>query len=303
MQIIEKYTYSLSKAHEPVAKAEPGEVLKFITKDCFCEQIKDESQHIGEIDLSHANPATGPVYIQGAEVGDVLVVDIYDIEVAERGIACTFNETGPLHDLCEPKTRLIPIKDGYAHFNEVKWPINPMIGVIGTAPAEDDIPCGFAYDHGGNMDSNKITKGARLYLPVRVPGALLQMGDLHATMGDGELCGTGVEISGEVTVKVSLIKGFELNWPVTELQDRWYVNATGKNYDESLVTASKELCRLMQPVYGWDTSDIFIYLSVQGFAEINQSTRPAHDDMVNVRVGIPKTAEKGPLIPRTQQNA
>lgn len=296
MQVISKYTYTFSKDNEPVASARPGEVLLFRTKDCFCEQITDESQHIGEIDLSQANPASGPVYIEGAEAGDVLAVDIYDISVASSGISCTFNETGPLHEWTEPRTRVIPIENGFAQYKDIAWPIRPMIGVIGTAPAEGAIACGFALDHGGNIDSNKITKGARVYLPVRVPGALLQMGDLHATMGDGELCGTGIEISGEVTVKVSLIKNFALNWPVTELADSWYVNATGKSYDESLMIGCKELCRLMEPVYGWDATDIFMYLSIQGSAEINQSTRPTYEDMVNVRVGIPKTAGKGPLI-------
>lgn len=296
MQVITEYTYTFSKDNKVVAKAKPGEVLLFKTKDCFCEQITDESQHIGEIDLSRANPATGPVFVEGAEPGDVLVVDIYDIQVAASGISCTFTETGPLHDISEPRTRVIPIENGYAKYNDISWPINPMIGVIGTAPAEESIACGYALDHGGNIDSNKISKGARVYLPVRVPGALLQMGDLHATMGDGELCGTGIEISGEVTVKISLIKNFELNWPVTELHDKWYVNATGKDYDESLVIGCKELCRLMEPVYGWDATDIFMYLSIQGFVEVNQSTRPTYEEMVNVRVGIPKTAGKKPLI-------
>ncbi|NLL65753.1 MAG: acetamidase [Clostridiaceae bacterium] len=296
MQRIEKYTYTFSKDNEPVATAKPGEILLFKTLDCFCEQIENESQLVAEIDLSHANPATGPVFVEGAEPGDVLVVDICNIDVADKGISCTFSDTGPLYESIEPRTREIPIEDGYAKFNDITWPINPMIGVIGTAPAEDDIACGYTGSHGGNMDSNKIAAGTRVYLPVRVPGALLQMGDLHATMGDGELSGTGVEISGEVTVKISLIKDFELNWPVTELKDRWYVNATGANYEESLILASKELARLMTPVYGWDASDILIYFSVQGFVEVNQGVKPIHDDMVNLRVGIPKTYGKTPLI-------
>ena len=106
----------------------------------------------------------------------------------------------------------------------------------------------------------------------------------------------GVEISGEILVRTTLIKNFELNWPVTEKEDWWYVNAKGKDYDESLVIGCKEMCRLMQPVYNWDPTDIFIYLSLQGNIEINQAARPIHDEMVNVRVGIPKTPGKKPLI-------
>ena len=69
-------------------------------------------------------------------------------------------------------------------------------------------------------------------------------------------------------------ENFELNWPVTEKDDWWFVNSKGKDYDESLVLGCREMCRLMQPVYNWDPTDIFIYLSLQGDVEINQACRP-----------------------------
>jgi len=296
MKIIDKSVYVFSKDTPPFCTAAPGEVLLFRTMDCFGEQFTSEDQLVEELDLTKANPAAGPVYIEGAEPGDVLAVDILDIKVADTGFACSMGETGPLHDISELRTRMLPVINGCVHFNDILWPIRPMIGVIGTAPAGEDVACGYADNHGGNMDSRMISKGARVYFPVRVPGALLQMGDIHATMGDGEICGTGVEISGEILVRTTLIKNFELNWPVTEKEDWWYVNAKGKDYDESLVIGCKEMCRLMQPVYNWDPTDIFIYLSLQGNIEINQAARPIHDEMVNVRVGIPKTPGKKPLI-------
>ena len=296
MKIIDKSVYTFSKNNPPFCSAQPGEVLLFRTMDCFGGQFTSEDQLMADLDLTKANPAAGPVFIEGAEPGDVLAVDILDVKVADVGFACSMGEAGPLYDICELRTRMMPIVDGCVQFNDVKWPIDPMIGVIGTAPSGEDVATGHAGDHGGNMDSRKIVKGSRVYFPVRVPGALLQMGDIHATMGDGEICGTGVEIAGEILVRTTLIKNFELNWPVTETADCWYVNAKGKDYDESLILCSKEMCRLMEPVYGWDPTDIFIYLSLQGDVEINQACRPMHDDMVNVRLGIPKTQGKKPLI-------
>lgn len=296
MKIINKSVYTFSKNNPPFCSAKPGEILLFCTMDCFGEQVTSEDQQVESIDLTKANPAAGPVYIDGAEIGDVLVVDILDIQVKDMGFACSLRETGPLADICQLRTRMIPIVDGCAKLNDVTWPTRPMIGVIGTAPGGDDIATGFTGDHGGNMDSRLISKGTRLYFPVRTAGALLQMGDIHATMGDGEVCGTGVEVSGEILVRTSLIKNFDLRWPVTEKEDWWYVNATGRNYDESLINGCKEMCRLMEPVYGWDATDIFIYLSVQGNIEINQACRPIHDEMVNVRVGIPKIPGKKPLV-------
>lgn len=296
LKIIDKSVYNFSKDNEPIERAKPGDILLFKTLDCFGGQISSEDQLVHELDLTKANPAAGPVYIEDAEPGDVLVVDILDITVGSKGFACSIPNSGPLHEGSEVRTKVIPIEDGYAKYNDIYWPINPMVGVIGTAPETGSVACGYADNHGGNIDSKLIKKGSRVYLPIRVKGALFQLGDLHATMGDGEICGTGIEICGEVLTKISIIKNLELNWPITETISHWYVNATGKSYDESLMIASKELCRLMKPVYNWDQTDVFIYLSLQGDVGINQGTRPMYDDMVNVRIGIPKVQGKEPLI-------
>lgn len=296
MQVVDNVMYAFSKDNEPLITAKSGEVLCFKTQDCFGEQIKSESQLVHELDLERANPTAGPVFLESAKPGDVLVVDILDIQVESPGFACSIGETGPLADVSETRTKLIPIQDGIATYNDIQWQVEPMIGVIGTAPGEGSISCGFAGNHGGNMDSAKIKKGARLYLPVRVDGGLLQIGDLHASMGDGEVSGTGIEVSGQVIVRVSLLKEFELHWPVTETENTWYVNSTASSYEEALVAASKELARLMEPVYGWDVTDIFMYLSVQGNVEINQGVFPVYSPMMTLRFGIPKTIGKAPLI-------
>ena len=288
MKVIDNNVYTFSAENAPAETACPGEVLLFRTLDCFGGQIKAECQTVQGLDMDHTNPAAGPVRIEGAAVGDVLMVDILDVAVEEAGIVCSMDGDGPLSHIAQVRTRKIPIQEGYAQFNGIQWPVRPMIGVIGTAPEEGTIGCGFTGNHGGNMDSRHIRKGTRVYLPVRVPGAMLQMGDVHATMGDGELCGTGIEIGSEILIKTRLIKDFQLNWPVTETEDWWYVNTTGTSYDEALKLGCEELCRLMQPVYGWDATDIFLYLSMQGTVEINQGMRPAPCDMLNLRVGVPK---------------
>ncbi|MDL2294694.1 acetamidase/formamidase family protein [Ruminococcaceae bacterium OttesenSCG-928-D13] len=296
MQIIDKSVYTFSKNNPPFSRAVPGEVLLFKTMDCYSGQIKSEQQPVEDLDLNRANPAAGPVFIEGAEPGDVLVVDILDIQVDKFGLARATPSTGPLGDQSETRTRAIEVVDGVASFNDVKWLVKPMIGVIGTAPDGEDVACGFAGDHGGNMDSKLITKGVRLYFPVRVPGALLQMGDLHASMGDGEVCGTGIEVAGEVLVNTRLIKNFPLNWPVTETEGHWYVNTEDDFLEGALKKAASELRRLMEPVYGWDTTDCFIYLSINGDVGINQSALPAGHPNVTLRFGIPKIPGKGPLI-------
>lgn len=298
MQIIDKSMYTFSKDNEPVATAKPGETLLFKTMDCFGDQISSEDQLVHEIDFSLANPAAGPVFVEGAEIGDVLVVDILDIQVEEKGFACTLGDLGPLSAKSETRTRVFEVKDGRTSFNGISWLVQPMVGVIGTAPAEGAVPTGYPGNHGGNMDSKIIQKGVRMYFPVRTKGALLQIGDLHASMGDGELSGTGIEIRGEVTARVDVIKDFELNWPVTETCDRIYVNTSAIEYEDALVAATNEMARLMEPVYKWDITDTAVYFSVQGDIEVNQSTRPMGDNDVGMtlRFGIPKSPEVQSLI-------
>ena len=109
--------------------------------------------------------AVGPVYIEGAEPGDVLVVDIHEVKVADEGTIATDDHCGPLFETTGYRTKKIPIKDGMATFNQVSFPINPMIGVIvprRPAPTSSTASVG---SHGGNMDNKKITQGHAPVLP------------------------------------------------------------------------------------------------------------------------------------------
>lgn len=296
MKTIDTSVWSFSPDHPPVAHLVSGEILRFKSRDCFNAQISGEDQLVHDLDLTKANPAAGPVAVQGAEPGDVLAVDILDIRVDQRGFACSMKGVGPLSHLSELRTRVIPVEEGVVQFNDIQWMARPMVGVIGTAPEKGAIPCGYSGDHGGNLDCRLIQKGSRVYLPVRVEGGLLQMGDLHASMGDGELCGTGVEISGEILVRVRLIKDVELHWPLIETDSFWYISTTGRTYEEALVPAAEELARLTCKAYGWDVTDFFIYLSLQGETTLNQGVYPASHPMHSLRLGIPKRADKKRLM-------
>lgn len=298
MKVIDTSVYTFDKDNAPVCTAEPGELLKFIPMDCFSNKLVSEDMQIADVlatGFDVANPAAGPVYIEGAEPGDVLVVDILDIIVADEGTVGTMEGCGPLSHDMELRVKKVPVKDGVADFKGIKFPIDPMIGVIGVAPAGEGIMCGSPGLHGGNMDSKLIKKGAKVYFPVNVPGALLQMGDLHATMGDAEVCGTGIEIPGEIIVKTSLIKNFELNMPVTETATHWWVNACAMDYEETLRIASEELSRLLMNITGWDRTDAYMYMSIQSDVCINQACKPCGLFM-DLRFGTPKLPGLKPLI-------
>ncbi len=180
-------------------------------------------------------------------------------------------------------------------FNDVKLPIDPMVGVIGLAPKTGEVACGFPGAHGGNMDCNKIVKGSRLYFPVNVEGALFQLGDLHARMGDGEIAGSGVEIPGKVKVKLDIIEDLEIQWPILETEDMWYAIGSDEEFEKALHYASKQIQDLVCKAYGWDKTDAYLYMSAVGSFEICQGCKPS-DLPVAIRFGVPKVAEKPRLI-------
>ena len=229
----ETAVYAMSPDNAPVAWVESGETILFETSDCFGGQIATENDHLGTLDWSRINPATGPVFVKDAMPGDTLKVEILQINVDKQAATVEAPGEGITGLAAEAEnTKILSVTDGCAVFNAmIKLAVKPMIGVIGTAPADESIPTGTPSFHGGNMDCKRIGEGAVLYLPVNVEGALLAMGDLHAVMGDGEVCVCGAEIAGEVTVRVSVIKGRPLPLPflVTEEHAMAIYSAEGLN--------------------------------------------------------------------------
>jgi len=291
-------TYKFDKNNKPTRRVDQGEVALFKTLDCYNEEVTSEDFRIIDPDLTTCNPCAGPLFINGAHPGDVLMVEILDIQVAPSGFCMTYDNCGALHKVSEMRTKLISVKDGVASFNDVEWIVTPMVGTIGVTPDGEPVPNGYIGKYGGNMDSTKVVAGSKLYFPVQVEGALLQMGDIHASMGDGELTGTGIEISGQVLVRTSVIKSTELNYPVVETPTAWYVIASSlEGFKEAMELSCTELCRLVSAAYKWDSTDVFLYLGLNGKLEINASVMPGPEDVaISLRAGIPKLSGKPPLI-------
>jgi amidase len=113
---------------------------------------------------------------------------------------------------------------------------------------------------------------------------------MHASMGDGEICFTGVEIAGEVDVRFDLLKGEQSTWPVTELPDRWVPHATADEYDEALSRCADEAARLLVDQHGFSIEDAFIFLSVACDAGVAQACKPSPGFGSIARFSIPKIA-------------
>ncbi|KEO81449.1 acetamidase/formamidase family protein [Tumebacillus flagellatus] len=268
--------YAMSKEHAPVLTVEDGATVVFETCDCFENQITAVDTPFEELDWDRINPATGPVYIEGAEVGDILAVQIQRIHLADRGVMLTGPGLGVIgDDLKEVSIRLLPIEDGRVVFSEkVKVPLNPMIGVIGTAPAGDPVSCGTPDAHGGNMDCKIITEGTTLYLPVNVPGALFALGDLHAAMGDGEVAVCGVEIAGEVTVQLSVLKGKSWKLPMAETADAVYAIGSQPLLDDAATLATQNMVHYLEIEAGLQKHEAIELMSIAGNLQICQVVDP-----------------------------
>jgi amidase len=278
---------------EPVLEVDPGTVVTFETNDCFSGQIRSESDLVTDIDLDRINSATGPVAVRGAMPGDSLVAEILDVRPISWGVATLIPGFGQLIEhVRAPLTRRFEVSDGEIRMNErVRFPVRPMVGVVGVATDSETLSNGLAGRHGGNLDDHLHGPGARMLFPVRQPGGMFAVGDMHASMGDGEICFTGVEIAGEVDMRFDLLKGSQATWPVTELRDRWVPHATADTYDEALALCAEEASRLLVDQWGFTVEDAFVFLSVACDAGVAQACKPAPGGFGTIaRFSIPKLA-------------
>ncbi|MEK3935710.1 acetamidase/formamidase family protein [Sporosarcina sp. FSL W7-1349] len=296
----EQSVYKFDKDNTPALTIESGENVLFNTFDCFSDQIQSEDQLVTSIDFSAVNPATGPVYVKGAQPGNILKVDIHDIQVRDWGVISTLPDIGILVHTVDPKTKIVKVEDHkIVHFNEeISFEAKPMIGVIGCAPAGEGIDNMYPGDHGGNLDNHVIKKGTTVYLPVNVEGALFGLGDIHASMGDGEICGTGVEIAASVETTLTTISGQTIPRPMVETKDSWYTVASNASTDRAIQIACEDMQTLLAKKWGLSLVDAYLLMSVAGDVQLCQCCKPnpGSDLEVIARFRMPKLAGMSPLI-------
>jgi amidase len=220
-----------------------------------------------------SNPMTGPVGIKGAEPGDALAVEILSIEVDAQGYVGVFPEVGIVRDVVNQRTvTMLPVKDGQVHFKDLRLPLKPMIGAMACAPLEP-ISVGLIGKHGGNMDNNRLAAGTTVHLPIYAPSGLFYVGDVHATMGDAEMCGSGAEIGARVHLRFKLEKGAAREWPWMETHDRWITTASAPSFEDAAEFATRSMIALLGERLGVSPADAFGLMSIAADLRINQYCR------------------------------
>ncbi len=279
-----------------------GAVVRLMLNDCYHGQVTSEADLPSGIDESLINAATGPIEVLEAQPGDTLVVDLLEINPGPRGAATVSAGRGQLQHLgLTDATRMFDVADGLVRMNDrVAFPVRPMVGVIGVATGGEVAPTLDAGPHGGNLDDNLHTVGTRVLLPVRQPGAMLAIGDMHAAMGDGEVGGSGVEIDGDVLIRVGVEPGRQTTWPAAVLDDHWVTHGTAvEDLTAAVDAACDEAGRLLVDQWGFTVEDAMVFLSVACDVGIAQAVHPCPGTVI-ARVKVPRIdACPLPFRPRT----
>jgi amidase len=292
----DQLTYAFDASIPPVATIRSGETITVETHDTSTGRIHQAGDVAGFIaarDPKKVNPAAGPIFIEGAEPGDTLDVEILAIRLGPYGFARLLRNAGVLQDGMEPDGIAMVETNGemLTFAGKVRYKARPMVGVVGVAPAEGTVYTAHPAAIGSNADFNAVTAGTIVHLPVRVHGALLAIGDLHASMGDGEVCGTGVEISGEVDARVTLRKGGAPERIWLETPEDWVQTGQGPTLEEAVQEGVEMMTRFLMRQLDLSRTEAFLLVSARGDVRIGQSAAiPGCDATVYVR--FPKAVER-----------
>jgi amidase len=279
--------FKMDGANPPAVRVHAGDIVVVDCVDGYGGVIKTETDNASKLDFDSINPATGPIYVEEAEPGDVLVAQILSIETAAQGAALVIPGYGLLKDEINTYfTKIAKVEAGRIRYREdVELPLKPMIGTFGVAPAGEGVSCLFPGDHGSNMDIKDVCAGSTVYLPVFVPGALLALGDAKATIGDGELGAAGLESDILATLRLDVVKGSPLPRPMIETQGEIMTCGTGKTMEEALKVAVRDMVGYLSRKLNLAEPEAYNLVSLVGDA------RPGNvvTEVVSMRVAVPKS--------------
>lgn len=281
------YVYTISAHHPPIARVACEETLCIETVDAFGGKLRSPEDLYSEkcSGPPRANPQVGPIYVDGAEPGDTLVVHIEQIEprepfavtalIPEFGGLTGTSHTATLDEPLPERTRILLIENGQLQFNDRTWlPLEPFLGTLGTAPDLEAISSLVPGYWGGNMDCVETGPGSSVWLPVHNEGALFFVGDAHARQGDGELTGVAAEISARVTLRFELLKSRRIQWPRIESSDYLMATGSARPLEDAARIAWRELIYWLVEDYAFDTLEAYQLLGLAGEMRLGNMVDP-----------------------------
>ncbi len=284
--------YLFNHGLSPILRVEPGESFVVETEDALSGNIRTEDRLPVPVDVPNLlisppelNPVAGPIYVEGAQKGDLLTVTIEKIVVDEQGVTCFVPGVGPLHDSkkwseCNgPFTHIIKhlpgpsgtTRDGKGVFSDkVTWDLKPFIGTIGVAPQREVESSLLSQGPwGGNMDVRDMKEGTTLYVNCYNDGALFYVGDVHASQADTEFYGIADETRAELTLRCGLIKNKTIPNPRLEMADSIVSLCSSRPMDDAIQTAMLDLMDWMVTDYGIDPKEAYMHLCINPDVRVN----------------------------------
>jgi len=279
--------YTAMGTYPPVLHIADGDTVQTTTVDARGQD--NQLRAVAE----RGNPQTGPFFVEGAEPGDSLAVHFDRLRPSRRAgwtaASLAANVVDPEYVPSLPQERglaewdvdvaawtatLVTPETSLGRFT---LPLAPMLGCFGVAPPRGQaISTATSSTHGGNMDYRGFCEGVTVYFPVAVPGALLFVGDGHAVQGDGEIVGTGIEISFDVSFTVHLRKGKQITWPRAENDEYIMTAGNARPLDQALQHATTEMTRWLQEEYGMDARAASLFLGQCVRYEVGNVFDPAY---------------------------
>ena len=306
----EQYSYVFGGA-KPLLSVKPGDIVEVSTEDCYGGRVNSPDDLPSEVvPFAELNPVSGPIEVEGAEVGDVLAVHFISIVPARPyAISSTFPHFGALTPTHETSMLSAPLEERVWFYDidldswtatfralnsdyELSLPLDPMHGTVGVAPASGEVRLVVTPStHGGNMDTPEVRAGTTLYLPVNVPGAMLSLGDGHARQGEGEVCGTGLESAMNSVIAVDVVKDGALSWP--RLEDDEYIMSTGsvRPLEDAYRISQTDLIGWASELTGLDTLDAYQLVSQLGLAPAANVCDPNYTMLAKLPKWALKSAE------------
>jgi amidase len=277
--------YAFDWRDEPLLHVKPGEAFVIETWDASTGYFKTPADKAipgkrpgFDRTPPQANPIAGPVFVEGAERGDLLAITIEEILVGPTSWVAIGPRRGPLGestrypelstDYTTKVFRHTPGPsgtnvDGTLHFSDkISWPITPFVGTLGVAPdREVTTSLDGQGEWGGNLDIRDVCPGNRILLPVHHPGARFYLGDVHASQGDTEFTGTAAETTADVRLRFEVIKGKKIPWMRIEKPDALVAVHAGRPLEVAVETATVYLMDWLIAEYGFTATDAYCLVS------------------------------------------
>jgi amidase len=283
-----RYSYVFSPYAEPIASVRPGETLDIYTEDAFESRVQSTSDLPTKVlDFPKVNPQTGPIYVEGAEKGDTLAVEILEIEPTRDFVVSAFipyfggltstDRTALLNDPLPERVFIYPLRDGAIELPRgISVPYEPFLGTLATSPEIEAISTLVPGPFGGNMDVADVCPGNVVRLPVSVEGAYLYTGDAHAAQGDGELCGVACEMTARVRLRLELQKGNTIAWPRIESDTELMAVGSSRPMEDAARIAWMELIRWLAADYGFEPLEAYQLLTQAGRMRVGNMVDPQY---------------------------